>query len=184
MIHKFGLGHTLRLITLTHAQAGQQGRRLSGFPPCLRREQWSAPTASPSGPARPSARRPARRGRLVGAGGGAAVAVAGSGARRRGPSSSPRSRGCEVWAARPRAGLRCFRLCSHLLPLALTQYLGLLPNFGQRATLPVYGPKRVPREPGAHRVLREAQRKGRGRSFKTLPSSAPSLLSQTPKQTS
>jgi hypothetical protein len=47
------------------------------------------------------------------------------------------------------ASLHCFRLCSHLLPLALKQYLGFLPNFEQREALAVNGREWVLRETGA-----------------------------------
>lgn len=40
-------------------------------------------------------------------------------------------------------------MCSHLLPPALKQYLGLLPNFEQRETLAVYGRERMLQEAGA-----------------------------------
>lgn len=85
-----------------------------------------------------------------------------------------------------RARLHCFRWSSHLLPLALQQYLGRQPNREQRATLAVHGPEWVLREGLGMLLLgpAEAQRKRGSQSFKTLPSSAPSLLSQKPKQTS
>lgn len=51
-------------------------------------------------------------------------------------------------------------VCSHLLPLALKQYLGQLPNFEQRDPLAVYGRERALR--GA-RAVPSAKDKTRGR---------------------
>lgn len=54
--------------------------------------------------------------------------------------------GRDLWVTGSLAMLHCFRLCSHLLPFSLKQYLGLLPNFEPQATLAVYGPEWVLRE--------------------------------------
>lgn len=54
--------------------------------------------------------------------------------------------GRDFWVTGSPSRQHCFRLCSHRLPLALKQYLGLLPNSELRATLAVYGPEWVLRE--------------------------------------
>ena len=54
--------------------------------------------------------------------------------------------GRNFWVTGSPSRQHCFRLCSHLLPLALKQYLGLLPNSELQATLVVYGPEWVLRE--------------------------------------
>lgn len=56
------------------------------------------------------------------------------------------------------ARLQCFRFGSHLLPLTLKQYLGLLPNFEQPDTMAVYDQKRVLREAAAARSARTRTR--------------------------
>ena len=56
------------------------------------------------------------------------------------------ARGRDFWVTGSPSRQHCFRLCSHLLPLALKQYLGLLPKSEPQATLDVYGSEWVLRE--------------------------------------